>query len=107
MNDKSALGGNQTAQPRTSLTDPLRIAEIQPVGFTGWVGVTICPGKQGDSVYGRPWLRDLRVDLDAIEAWGARAVITLIEEREFETLGASATLYLDGKPSIRPSIRGP
>jgi hypothetical protein len=43
-----------TWRPRcTSLTDPLRIAEV-PAG-TGTIGITFCPGGQGDSVFGRPW----------------------------------------------------
>ena len=70
---------------RTSETDPLRIAEL-PVGG-GLVGITLCPGKQGDSVFGAGWARDLASDLTAIRDWGASAVVTLIEEHEFEMLG--------------------
>ena len=47
---------------RTSESDPLRIAEL-PVG-AGFVGITLCPGKQGDSVFGAGWARDLASDLD-------------------------------------------
>lgn len=87
MNHIDARACNQPGQPRTSITDPLRIAELQPVGFTGRLGITLCPGKQGDSVYGRPWQRDLTIDLDVIEAWGACAIMTLIEHHEFDSLG--------------------
>jgi ADP-ribosyl-[dinitrogen reductase] hydrolase len=70
---------------RTSETDPLRIADLQSQG--GVIGVTLCPGKRGDSVFGQAWARDLATDVAAIAAWGATAVVTLIEEHEFELLG--------------------
>jgi ADP-ribosyl-[dinitrogen reductase] hydrolase len=73
---------------RTSESDPLRIAGL-PVGG-GLVGVTLCPGKRGDSVFGTGWARDLAMDVAAIRDWGASAVVTLIEEREFELLGVQA-----------------
>jgi protein-tyrosine phosphatase len=49
--------------------------------------MTICPGKKGESVYGAAWDRDLATDLDAIEAWGAECVVTLMEDFEFAMLG--------------------
>lgn len=72
---------------RTSQTHPLRIDEVQAGHAGGIVGITFCPGKQGDSYTGAPWARDLDIDLDAIARWGARAVVTLIEDHEFEMLG--------------------
>lgn len=74
-----------TVKPRTSLSHPLLIATL-PVGL-GAVGVTFCPGKQGDSVFGAPWARDLGLDLDVIQAWGATAVVTLVEAHELTSLG--------------------
>jgi len=38
-------------------------------------------------VFGAPWARDLSLDLDAIQSWGASAVVTLVEEHELVTLG--------------------
>jgi ADP-ribosyl-[dinitrogen reductase] hydrolase len=35
------------------------------------------------------WERDLAVDLDRIVAWGARAMVTLIEDQEFDLLGVA------------------
>jgi protein-tyrosine phosphatase len=70
---------------RTSETDPLRIAVV-PVR-AGLVGLTICPGKSGSSVFGASWERDLDADVRVIREWGAAAVVTLIEDHEFETLG--------------------
>ena len=75
---------------RTSETDPLRIADI-PVGF-GTVGVTLCPGKRGASLFGNGWARDLQTDIAAIAAWGATVVVTLIEDQEF------AALKVEGLP---------
>lgn len=70
---------------RTSLTHPLSI-DVLPLA-NGEIGLTFCPGKQGDSVFGAPWARDLDLDLQAIKAWGTHAVLTLIEEHEFDMLG--------------------
>ena len=73
---------------RTSESHPLQIATL-PVG-AGSVGVTLCPGKQGDSVFGAGWARDLATDIAVIREWGASAVVTLLEEHEFERLGVRA-----------------
>jgi ADP-ribosyl-[dinitrogen reductase] hydrolase len=70
---------------RTSITHPLRIDALA-LG-NGHLGVTLCPGKKGDSVFGAPWDRDLDIDVDAIEAWGASAVLSLVEDHELDTLG--------------------
>lgn len=69
---------------RTSQTDPIRIAEV--VVGEGVIGIAFCPGKSGPSLTGREWARDLGIDLDAIRAWGANAVVTLIEDHEFAEL---------------------
>lgn len=76
------------SKARTSMSDPLQIA-ILPVG-EGAIGVTLCPGKKGDSGYGAGWDRDLPADLTAIRAWGASTVVTLIEEHEFPLLQVEA-----------------
>ncbi len=74
---------------RTSCSHPLEIAEIQAGDGWGKVGLTLCPGKvQPDSLSGG-WNRDLELDLDAIAAWGAAAVVTLIERHELEALGVA------------------
>jgi ADP-ribosyl-[dinitrogen reductase] hydrolase len=36
----------------------------------GLVGVMLCPGKQGDSLFGAGWSRDLAMDVEAIRDWG-------------------------------------
>lgn len=69
---------------RTSCTHPLRIDAI-PVA-AGRLGLTFCPGKQGDSLNGAPWARDLEADLVALREWGAEQVVTLMERSEFSLL---------------------
>lgn len=73
--------------PRTSLSHPLRIAAVAAGG--GAVGVTFCPGKRGDSVFGPPWARDLARDLDVIQRWGAAVVLTLVQDAELLALGVA------------------
>lgn len=70
---------------RTSRSDPLEIAEIPVLG--GVIGLTFCPGKKGKSRSGDPWDRDLGVDLEALKAWGASIIVSLMERFEFDMLG--------------------
>jgi ADP-ribosyl-[dinitrogen reductase] hydrolase len=77
------LGPNGGGDVRTSKSDPLQIAEVMVDGCDGVIGITFCPGKHdwfGD------WARNLDADLDDIRNWGAQAVVTLIEEHEFDLL---------------------
>ena len=53
----------------------------------GKIGVTFAPGKHDRESSSGPWARDLATDLDAIVAWPARALVTLIEPHEFSLLG--------------------
>jgi len=74
----------------TSSSCPLRIDTITLPGNRGQIGMTICPGKKDCGISGTVWDRDLGADLDAISAWGADAVVTLLEDSEFEMLGITA-----------------
>src|SRR5690349_2528858 len=76
----------KTIRPRTSLTHPLHIAEICPAPGMGKVGLTLCPGKTQSWGLTGAWVRDLAIDLDAVAAWNAAAVVTLIEEEEISRL---------------------
>jgi len=93
-NPKDALSASATSRSaktdiRTSITDPLRIAEV-PVGKAGGlIGITFCPGKKGDSNRGAQWTRDLAADLDVIAQWGTAAVVTLLESMELRMLGVT------------------
>ena len=64
----------------------LRI-DVLPVPGGGSIGMTHLPGRRHVDDGGRRWERHLEADLDAIEAWGARAVVTLVESREFQLYG--------------------
>lgn len=63
---------------------PLRIDTL-PV-LAGALGLSACPGCR-DAAGGVA--RDLDADLDAIRAWGAGAVVTLIEPDEAARLGVA------------------
>ena len=71
---------------RTSHTHPLQIAEVRAAPAQGRIGITFCPGKHDRSAHTGAWARDLAVDLDAIAAWGARLVLTLVEPHELAAL---------------------
>lgn len=74
---------------KTSLTHPLLIAEVTPGPGMGRIGITFCPGKMQPGAMSGAWSRDLGLDLDAIAAWGAAAVITLVEKRELAALNVA------------------
>jgi protein-tyrosine phosphatase len=78
-----------TSSIRTSVTHPLRIDAVPAGKDGGFIGITFCPGKKGDSVHGDNWYRDLALDLDAIARWQPSAVLTLIEDHEFGLLGVA------------------
>lgn len=70
----------------TSTTHPLQIATLEtPAG--GRLGLTLCPGKQDPRAMTGPWARDLTLDLAAISAWGAGALVTLMASHELVQLG--------------------
>ena len=71
---------------RTSHTHPLQIAEVRASPLHGRIGITFCPGKHDRFAYTGAWERDLGVDLDAIAAWGAKLVLTLLEPAELTAL---------------------
>ncbi len=71
--------------PLTSLAHPLQIAEI-PAPQDGVIGVTFCPGKQQPHALTGHWARDLNLDLQTLQIWGAGIVVTLVEKRELYEL---------------------
>ena len=73
-----------SGMPKTSASHPLQIATVEVGG--GRIGVTFAPGKTDPGAMSGNWKRDLATDLDAVKAWGADAVVSLIEDHEFETL---------------------
>ncbi len=71
---------------RTSLSHPIRIAELAVGTQGGVIGITFAPGKFQEVALTGSWARDIDTDLAAIRAWGANYLITLIEPWEFEEL---------------------
>jgi protein-tyrosine phosphatase len=80
--------GSPDATPvvRTSTTHPLRIGTVTLRSEFGRVGVTFCPGKHQQASMTGIWQRDLGTDLDAIRAWGATHLVTLVERWELSEL---------------------
>jgi hypothetical protein len=74
------------AGTRTSHTHPLQIAEVRASPSHGRIGITFCPGKHDHFAYTGAWERDLDIDLDAVTAWGAKLVLTLVEPAELRAL---------------------
>lgn len=71
---------------RSSASDPLRIAEILTRDGRGMIGMTLCPGKRQAAAMTGAWARDLETDIEAIAAWGAQAVVSLITSDEMREL---------------------
>lgn len=71
---------------KTSETHPLRIDSVRIPGITGNIGITLCPGKKIESLFGGTWYRDLDTDMQVIKAWGTDALVTLLEDHEFEMM---------------------
>jgi ADP-ribosyl-[dinitrogen reductase] hydrolase len=72
-----------------SVVSPLRIDAVAVPGTGGLIGMTGCPGKDeyaGIGIASGPWKRDLDDDLEVIIAWGAQALVSLIEDYEFVLL---------------------
>ncbi len=64
---------------------PLRIDPVEVPGTGGRIGMTVCPGKDeyaGIGIPSGPWKRDLDEDLEVVIAWGAQALVSLIECHE-------------------------
>ena len=81
---------SERPHPRTSLSHPLQIAEIHLGGELGRLGITFAPGKKQPYAVTGGWDRDLAADLAVIAAWNAAAVVTLLEDHEFDELGIRA-----------------
>lgn len=80
------MPGSNMAIVRTSHTHPLQIAEVRASPSHGRIGITFCPGKHDRFAHTGAWVRDLGIDLDAIHAWGAKLVLTLVEPAELKAL---------------------
>lgn len=97
MKSIHASGASRQRPIRTSLSHPLRIDVVAASPSEGEIGLTFCPGKKGPSGSSYDWDRDLDLDIDAVQAWKPKAVVTLIEDFEFEMLGV---------PNLGASLQG-
>lgn len=75
---------------KTSISHPLRVDALDVPNCSGRIGLTFCPGKCTDGLYGGAWERDLTMDLEVIRDWGASVLISLMEMHEFAFLGVPA-----------------
>jgi ADP-ribosyl-[dinitrogen reductase] hydrolase len=75
---------------KTSQTHPLQIDPVVIRDGPGVIGLTFCPGKKHEGMSMGTWDRDLRTDLAAIRASGAKTLVTLMESTELEGVGVPA-----------------
>lgn len=86
---RAALVGHAPKQAtnRTSETDPINVNWLPNQGTAGEVGLTFAPGKHAVSQRGKPWARDLAVDLDRLRnVHGVDLLVCLLEDQELERL---------------------
>ena len=74
----------------TSINSPLRIDSIVLPDNCGEIGMTFCPAKKTGAFPVLPGNRELNIDMHMISAWGAKAVVTLLEDFELEMLSVTA-----------------
>ena len=67
---------------KTSKTHPLRIDAVNVPGTTGVIGMTLCPGKVQTNGLSGEWKRDLNLDLQVIQEWGASTLVSLMQPHE-------------------------
>ena len=82
--------GRPAARAWNSFTHPLEIASVRPAPQWGRIGLSVCPGKQRPAGATAAWNRDVQIDVTDVAAWGAAAVVTLIEDHELRSLGVRA-----------------
>jgi ADP-ribosyl-[dinitrogen reductase] hydrolase len=74
-------------EPRTSRSHPLHVDWITDLPAPGVLGLTLCPGKWGSSLFGRPWARDLEFDLALLrEHHRTDLLVSLMEDHEYAQL---------------------
>jgi ADP-ribosyl-[dinitrogen reductase] hydrolase len=76
---------------KTSTDHPLQIDSVSVPNSTGRIGMTFCPGKKQRNALTGDWHRDLAMDLEAIQAWGATVIVNLIEDHEMMDLEVQGT----------------
>lgn len=90
LSNSHGMSTSRTPTIRTSQTHPLQIATIPSGEGLASIGITFAPGKIQPGAMTGAWHRDLATDLDAIAAWNAAAVVTLVESHELSALRIDA-----------------
>jgi ADP-ribosyl-[dinitrogen reductase] hydrolase len=67
---------------KTSISHPLEVYGV--AAGNGRVGMCMCPGKRQPHAATGPWERDLALDMDAVKAFGAAILVTLMEMHELD-----------------------
>ena len=80
---------------KTSQSHPIQINPVAIRDGRGVIGLTFCPGKKHQGLYSGEWNRDLRTDLQAIQTFGAKALVTLMESEELEEVNVPAGLLAE------------
>lgn len=78
------IKNSQTHPLRIDVLDLNTIPELIPKSpnVLGQMGLTFCPGKCHEGLFGDLWERDLESDLAVIRQWGAHAWINLMEDTD-------------------------
>ena len=93
--------------PKTSTSHPLRIDPLAVGKDCGLIGLTFCPGKKQTDAHSGAWDRNLDDDMEAIKAFGAKALVTLMPETELLSLGvSSAGTYQNSGRVVHPQSNG-
>ena len=74
---------------KTSTSHPLRIDSVAVGKGCGRIGLTLCPGKKQTDALSSVWDRSLDDDMEAIKAFGAAALVTLMPDSELQSLHVS------------------
>jgi protein-tyrosine phosphatase len=96
LETQAAPANHMVHTVKTSITHPLRIDSVSIPNVSGRIGLTFCPGKHTEGLYGGTWERDLALDLESIKAWawGGHTLVSLMEAQEFDLLGVPDFLTL-------------
>lgn len=84
--------GMKIDNPSSAETEPnsysgdLIISTVPVVG-EAVIGIVPCPGRNQVDTGDPRWHRELEADLTTLEAWGANALVSLVEAHEFPRLG--------------------
>ena len=77
---------------KTSKDSPLEIDFVYAPDSAGRIGMTFCPGKKQRGAMTGDWCRDLALDFEVIQAWGATVIVNLIEDHEMVALNVQDTV---------------